>query len=281
MIRPATTIAIGAETCCQGQHHFDLVLFDALDHQVDQVTDQPAKHHAADCLMGEQHRGGAHGGRLAQLCDTQQYGKHHYGCTVVEQRLADDRGFQWFRRIGGTQHAQHRNRVGGRDQRAEQQAVEETHVPAEQGEDVVRQAADHPGGDQHAKGRQQADGPTVAAQVVEVHVQGAGEQQERQHPVHQQVAEVDLANQLLDTFLQAWVAEHAQALQDQRKQQGGDHHANGGRQADKTEVHIGEQGGEANEGGDKFKHPGSLGRWERGFNWADAGAAGAPRRRLV
>jgi len=74
-------------------------------------------------------------------------------------------------------------------------------VPAKQGEDVVRQAADHHGGDQHAKGCQQADGPAVAAQVVQVDVQGAGEQQERQHPVHQQIAKVDLADQLLDAFL--------------------------------------------------------------------------------
>ena len=74
-------------------------------------------------------------------------------------------------------------------------------MPAKQGEDVVRQAADDHGGDQCAKGCQQADGPAVAAQVVEVYVQGAGEQQEREHPVHQQIAKVDLADQLLDAFL--------------------------------------------------------------------------------
>lgn len=36
------------------------------------------------------------------------------------------------------------------------------------------------------------------------------------------------------------------------------HHADGGRQADKAEAHIGEQGCEVNKGGDKFKHPGCL-----------------------
>ena len=69
-------------------------------------------------------------------------------------------------------------------------------------------------------------------------MQGAGKQQERQHPVHQQVAEVDLADQLLHALFQPGVTEKAQALQQQGKHQGGDHHANRRRQADKAEVHI-------------------------------------------
>ena len=51
-------------------------------------------------------------------------------------------------------------------------------MPAEQTENPVRQAADHSGGDQHADGRQQANGPAIAAYVVEVYVQGTGKQQE-------------------------------------------------------------------------------------------------------
>ncbi|MNT45725.1 hypothetical protein D3C72_1823220 [compost metagenome] len=90
-------------------------------------------------------------------------------------------------------------------------------------------------------------------------MQGAGEQQEREHPVHQQIAEVDLANQLLHAFFETGVTEHAQALQDQREQQSGDHHADGRRQADEAEIDEGEEGGEADESGDKFKHPGSFG----------------------
>jgi len=81
-------------------------------------------------------------------------------------------------------------------------------------------------------------------------VQGAGEQQERQHPVHQQVAEVDLADQALHPGFKAGVAEHAQALQQQGEHQRRDHHADGGGQADEAEIDVGEKGGKADKGGD-------------------------------
>jgi len=91
-------------------------------------------------------------------------------------------------------------------------------------------------------------------------VQRAGEQQEREHPVHQQIAEVDLVHQRFDAILEAWVADETQALQDQREHQSSDHHADGRRQADEAEVHVGEQCGEANECRDYLEHPGSLGQ---------------------
>ena len=94
---------------------------------------------------------------------------------------------------------------------------------------------------QHADGGQQADWPAVAAHVVEVYVQGTGKQQEGKHPVHQQIAEIDLADQLLHALFQAGVANKAQALQQQGKHEGGDHYANRGRQADKTEIHVRQQ----------------------------------------
>ncbi|MNV76545.1 hypothetical protein D3C71_1699020 [compost metagenome] len=121
----------------QGQHDLDLVLLDALDHAVGGVTDQAAEHHAADGFAGEQDGGVGDTGRFAQLNDAQQHGEHHYRSAVIEQRFADDRGFQWFRCIRGTQGAEHGDRIGGGDQRAEQQAVDQRDVPAEQGEHPV------------------------------------------------------------------------------------------------------------------------------------------------
>ena len=37
----------------QCQHHLDLILLDAFDHPVDQITNQPPEHHAANRFMGE------------------------------------------------------------------------------------------------------------------------------------------------------------------------------------------------------------------------------------
>ncbi|MNF89950.1 hypothetical protein D3C84_724990 [compost metagenome] len=247
-----------ADHQCQGQHDFDLMLLDALDHQIHQVANQPTKQHTANCFVCKQQGRGAYGRGFTELRDTQQHGEHHYRGAIVEQRFADNRGFQRFGRVGGPQHAEYRDGVGRGNQRAEQQAIKEAHVPAEQGKNVIGEAADHRGGNQHAEGRQQTDGPAMAAQVIQVDVQGAGKQQEGQHPVHQQVAEVDLADQLLHTFFETGVADETQALQQQGKHQRGDHDADGRGQADEAEIHVGEQGSEADKRSDKFKHPGSL-----------------------
>jgi hypothetical protein len=52
--------------------------------------------------------------------------------AVIEQRLTDDGSLQWLGCTAGLENAHHRNRVGGRNQHAEQQAVEEADLPAEQ-----------------------------------------------------------------------------------------------------------------------------------------------------
>ncbi|MNF78366.1 hypothetical protein D3C76_943420 [compost metagenome] len=131
-------------------------------------------------------------------------------------------------------------------------------MPAEQREDPVSEKTDDHGGDQYTNSGQQADRPAVAAQVGEVDVQGAGKQQERQHPVHQQVVEVDLAHQALHTFFQSRVANDAQALQQQGKEQRSDHHADGRRQADEAVVQISEEGRQTDKRSNKLKHSGSC-----------------------
>ncbi|MNJ54855.1 hypothetical protein D3C77_503160 [compost metagenome] len=163
------------------------------------------------------------------MCNAQQYGEDHDRGTVIEQRLTDNSGFQRFGSVGGTQSTQYRDGVGRRDQGTEQQAVQQADMPAEQREDPVRQVTDDHGCDQHADCGQQADWPTVVAQVGKVNVQGAGKQQKRQHPVHQQIVEVDLTHQTLHAVFQAGIANNAQALQQQREEQCRDHYADGWR----------------------------------------------------
>ncbi|MNM47747.1 hypothetical protein D3C81_587190 [compost metagenome] len=131
-------------------------------------------------------------------------------------------------------------------------------MPAEQGENPVGEKTDDHSGDQHADGRQQANRPAIAAQVGKVYMQGASEQQERQHPVHQQVVEIDLVHQALHAFFQAGVTDHAQALQQQREQQCGHHHADGRGQADKAVIYIGEEGGQTDKRSNELKHPRSC-----------------------
>ncbi|MNS95929.1 hypothetical protein D3C72_1302090 [compost metagenome] len=248
----------------QGQHHFNLILLDAFDHAVSDVADQAAEQHSANGLAGKQNGSFADTWGFPQLSNTQQYGEDHHGSAVIEQRLTDNGGFQRFGGVGGTQGAEYGNRVGRRNQGTEQQAVQQADVPAEQGKDPVRQVTDDHRCDQHADSSQQANGPTVAAQVGEVDVQGAGKQQKRKHPVHQQIVEVDLAHQALHAFFQAGVANHAQTLQQQGKQQCRDHHADGRWQADEAVVQVSEECRQTDKRSNKLKHSGSCNGFQFG-----------------
>ncbi|MNN14586.1 hypothetical protein D3C81_1276590 [compost metagenome] len=238
----------------EGEHDRHLVLVDAAHHHEDPVAQRRAEQHAADRFVDEHPGDGAEGRRRAELEDAYKDGEYHHRGAVIEQRFADDGGGQRLGRAGRLEDAEHGDRVGGRDQRAEQQAVDEAHVPAEQGEGVIGEEADHRGGDQHAEGGEQADRPLVVAQVVEVDVQRTGEQQRGEEPGHEDFGEVDAADDLLHLQLQHRIAEQRQALGDQREEQGGGHHADGRRQADETVVHIGEQGGQGDERRCEIEH---------------------------
>ncbi|MNJ66502.1 hypothetical protein D3C77_625840 [compost metagenome] len=96
----------------QGQHDLDLILLDAFDHTEGDVTDQATKQRAADGFAGEQDGGFGHRRGFTQLRNPQQHGEHHDRGAVVEQRFADNCGFQRFGGIGGTQGAEYRNGVG-------------------------------------------------------------------------------------------------------------------------------------------------------------------------
>ena len=69
----------------------------------------------------------------------------------------------------------------------------------DQREHPPRETADDRGRQQDADGRQAAYRPLVRAQALQVDVEGPGEQEERQHPVHQRFVEVDAVHERRDT----------------------------------------------------------------------------------
>ena len=118
--------------------------------------------------------------------------------AVVEERLARDLRLEAGRRVQLLQQAHHRDRIGRRDQRAEDQADLQTQVHADRPEDQPRQHADDRYRQQQADRGQQADRPAVVDEAVEVDVQRAGEEQEAQQALQQGAVEVDLAQEPLD-----------------------------------------------------------------------------------
>jgi len=243
-----------AEHQRQGQHHRGL-MFIHLAQQVEHaVAQRDAQQDATDRLLGEQQAEAAQGRHLPETQHPQQDAEQHHRGAVIEQRLADDGGLQRLGRAAALEDAHGRDRIGRRNQRAEQQAVDEIDMPAEQLEDEERQPGHHEGRDQHATGGQYPDGPFVAAQVVEVDMQGTGEQQGWQEPGHQHRGEIDAPHDFLHLGFENRIAQRRETQGDQRENQGRQHHADGRRQAQEAVIDVGEEGREGNERRCQIKH---------------------------
>ena len=128
--------------------------------------------------------------------DAEQDGEDHDADAVVEQRLARDPNLEPLGRTGRLQHAEDRDRIGGRDQRAEQQRVDPADVVTEHREQEVRRHADDRGRDQRAAEREHADGELLCAEIGDVDVERTREQQQAEQAVQQRVAEVELGDEL-------------------------------------------------------------------------------------
>ena len=98
-----------------------------------------------------------------------------------------------------------------------------------------RQPADDRRRDRDADGRQRRDQGLFAEERVEVDLQGPREQQERQHPVEQRLAEMQPRHQLAREVVDGR-AERAGRHQRQRGHQRPDRHADRGRQAAEAAV---------------------------------------------
>lgn len=81
--------------------------------------------------------------------------------------------------------------VGGRDEGAEEEAMDEGDVEGEGLEEVVRGEADDGGGDEDSDGGHEEDDEFLIGEVVEIDVKGAGEEEEAEHAFHEDFVEID------------------------------------------------------------------------------------------
>ena len=122
----------------------------------------------------------------------QQDGEQDHADAVIEQRFARHLDFQQLRHAHRLEQAQHRHRIGRADERAEHQRPGQRHVEPEQLGQPPETDADHNGRDHHAERGHHGHRNHAPLQMRPIDMQGAGEQQERQHPVHNGFVEVDL-----------------------------------------------------------------------------------------
>ncbi len=171
----------------------------------------------------------------------QQHQKHHDCHPVVEQGLTADFGFQAFRHPGFFQDAEHGDRVGGGDQRAEQQAVHQRQPDVQPVQYEPGQGSDDKRRTDRSHGGQRADDPLLVCQAVQVDVQCPGKQQKAQHAVQKGLIKIDAVDQSQRIFLQA-ESQRTQQCDPQRSHKRDGHHPDGSGQLDETVVDVAEHG---------------------------------------
>jgi hypothetical protein len=182
---------------------------------------------------------------VTALRHLEQRDEHHDTDAVVEQRLAGDLGLEIPRDTCTPEDPQDRNGIGGRDQRAEKQTVDQRHVQSQPTEQRGRRQSDQNGGDEHADGREQRHGPLLLPQVPEVHEQRPREQQKAQHPVQQRLAEIDALHERSGVSLHARCQpELGQGEERRRSDQRNEHQPDGRGQAQIAVVQIAERRGQ-------------------------------------
>jgi hypothetical protein len=161
---------------------------------------------------------------------------------VVEERLPGDLHLETPGDAGLPDDREHGDGIRGRDQCAEEKAVDEGESETQRTEAQVDDRTDGGGGEQDADGRQEGHHPLLIEKVSEVDVQGAGEEQESEHALEKGRTEVDLREPRGPGL--AHQAEAPEGDQDQREEQGESHHANRGRQPQGPAVQVGEERGQ-------------------------------------
>ena len=233
---------------------------------------QQEQGHAADA--------GAAGVRCGRLLvhrrQAQQGEEDHHPEAVVEQRFADHLGLQAARRPGAAHHPQHRDRIGGRDQRPEQQAVQEAERQAKDRQQQKRRRPHQRGARQQRHGGERGDRQAPVQEIVQVDVQRAGEQQESEQHVEHQMAQIHLPEQPLQRAQDAALgaAGGAEDQQRQRGDQGQAHHADRLRQAQQAVIEVAEQRGQR----DEQRRQLEVSHAAAGFRAARGGARAAPPR---
>ncbi len=139
---------------------------------------QRAQHRAADESADEFDRALAERGRAAREDDPEQHRIEHDRRRIVEQRFARDQPRQARRRPDVAENRDDRGGVGGRDDRAEQEADGQRHA-----RERPERKPDDRGGDQRRDHRKHEDRGGVLEDAPHVAGEGRLEHQERQEDV--------------------------------------------------------------------------------------------------
>ena len=174
--------------------------------------------------------------------------------AIVDQRFAGDRRFHILRHMGRLEDPEDSDRIGGGDQGPEQEAMDPRQLEPEEAEQPVAAHADEERRQGRANQRQNPDRPCQPPQPREVNVKGAREKEHRQHPLHEDVGEIDRLEQrplLLPRCRHPHPLEPHDA---ERRHQRNRHHADRGGQPEHLAVEPGSAGSEDEDDGGDIEH---------------------------
>lgn len=202
---------VAAQHPRQGDEHLDRVVVDAAQQQKHEQAERQPEQRPADRLLGEQQCHAA--GTLAVVAgaDQSQYdGEHHHPDAVVEQRLAGYQGLDVLAHAEPLEDPQHRDGIGRRDQRPEQQRVQKRQLEPDQTQHEEDQHRHQERRQHHPGSGQDQDRPLLFAESAEVDVQRAGKQQKAEHPLEHECIEVEARQETLRLGHQSCAAEQQQ-----------------------------------------------------------------------
>ena len=146
--------------------------------------------------LAEKHDDRIHGRRLLGAeGDRQTDGEDDHADAVVEQGLAVDDGLQTRRQPDLAEDRQRRDRVGRRDQRAEDQGKDQPETDAEQAQQPPDGQPRQHRADQRGTDGQHQDDPLLFAQDADLHIDAAGEQHEAEHAVEQGLVQREVGDE--------------------------------------------------------------------------------------
>ena len=122
--------------------------------------------------------------------DPGQHREQDHADAVVEQALTGDEGLDLFRHPSPAQEIEHRYRVGGGDQCAQQKSADQGDVEPDEPEHSPGREADDGRADQRAEDRQDQHRVALLDHLPGIQAERAGEQEQREDPVEHEGGKV-------------------------------------------------------------------------------------------
>ena len=175
----------------QRDQHLDIVLIDRFHAAIADPPDDEAEQRTANRFLEKQHTGSTEGEIRGSGRGCQENREDDDRDSVVEQAFPGNPRLQGWRHMRRFQDPENGDRIGRTDQGAENAAPKKRHIEPDQRPEAHEAQSDDDRGHEDAHRRHSRDRPFALEQQIEIDMERAREQEERQHAIEQRGAEID------------------------------------------------------------------------------------------